>query len=152
MNEQAFGPSRRDPRPGEQALIVQLAHNCGRNLARVRYSHYNSLWTPDSLVVFPNINVRQETYRPRDVDIHHAERPLKPTRGHLGDRTAGSDPREGDWRYSRDATNSWHCRCGEMITRRHDQISRIWERELSRLSAADKGARGRVVRPFVLEA
>ena len=69
MNEQAWGPSRRDPRPGEQALIVQLAHSCGRNLARVRYSHYNSLWTRDSLVVFPNINVRQETYRPRELGI-----------------------------------------------------------------------------------
>ena len=126
MNEQAW-PSRRDPRPGEQALIVQLAHICDRNLARVRYDEYNSLWTRDSLVVSSNINVSQERYK-------------------------GEENRAADDIRRQDCTYTWDCKCGKTVTRRHHQISRIWEQELSRLSPADNRARRRVVRRFVLEA
>jgi hypothetical protein len=80
---------------------VQLVHICGRNLARVYHDNHNPTWTADELVVSPNQNVAQDDYRPWP----------------HGDADA-------DW-HAR--TYTWHCRCGKTVTRRHSQISRIWE-------------------------
>jgi hypothetical protein len=132
-------PIRRDPRPGEQALIVQLFHSCDRNLARVRFDIWNRLLTRDSLVVSPNINVIQGDYRPRDLENRARHPGLVEGRG-----------------FEKDRTYTWRCRCGKTVTRRHEQISRIWEQELSRLDVAsigpDSRARRRLVRRVVLTA
>jgi len=128
-------PTRRDPRPGERALIVQLFHSCTRNLARVRFDRWNTLLTCDSLVVFPNINVIQEDYRPRNSE----------NRARHSGLVEGRD-------FEKDRTYTWRCRCGKTVTRRHEQISRIWEQELSRLDVASIGPDSRAMRRVVLTA
>jgi hypothetical protein len=100
---------------------LQLVHGCGRNLARVSWIKSNPSWTRDELTVSPNPNVDQDDYRPWSAANHAG--PLGTARREAA--TPGrSELKDWDWH---DRTYTWRCKCGRTITRRHEQISVLWE-------------------------
>ncbi len=101
-------------------LVLRVRCTCGRNLADVRLDDGNPDWTRDKLLVTPRPNVAQDDYRP-----WHAAN----GGGRIGDpaRAAMTPGRvEGvDWDWH-DRTYTWHCRCGQTHTRRHERLSEVW--------------------------
>lgn len=100
--------------------VMRLRCGCGRNLADVTLNEHNPMWTRDKLLVTERPNVKQEDHRP----WHEANKGgLLGSPGRaaaVGDRVEGKD---FDWH---DRTYTWHCRCGQTHTRRHERISAKW--------------------------
>ena len=100
--------------------ILRVACSCGRNLADITKSRYNSDFTRDSLLVTPRPNVDQHDYRP----WHIANKGGSiGTHGRAAATPGLVEGRDFDWH---DRTYTWRCRCGEVWSFRHESVSRAW--------------------------
>lgn len=106
--------------PEHKQAILRIACSCGRNLADITKSQYNSDFTRDSLLVTPRPNVKQHDYRP----WHEANRNGRiGTAGRAAATPGRVEDRGFDWH---DRTYTWRCRCGEAWSFRNESISRAW--------------------------
>ena len=96
---------------------MRIHHDCGRGLADVTHSDHNVTLPWDGLVVVRRPNVDQTDYRAW----------VAAGWGHppLGERAKDADDPMA-------MTYTWRCRCApeSPVSRRHEQISKCWQRHV----------------------